>query len=107
MTFRINADSYQKKQRFNVTISVVCSHLILAYTVRLTIINAAELERNGWFFFTLIEEYCVVIEKNIDKKLANRISYQIRYKRCLKGKFGRGSKSAEGGPYSLADWIST
>ena len=48
-----------------------------------------------------------MIEKNIDKKLANRISYQIRYKRCLKGKFGRGSKSAEGGPYPLADWIST
>ena len=28
------------------------------------------------FFFTFIEECCVVIEKNIDKKLANRISYQ-------------------------------
>ena len=34
---------------------VVCSHLILAYTVRLAIINAVELERNGslllLFFF--------------------------------------------------------
>ena len=29
-----------------------------------------------FFFFTFIEECCVVIEKNIDKKLANRISYQ-------------------------------
>ena len=55
------------------------------------------------FFFTLIEERCVVIEKNIDKKLAIRISYQIWYKRCLKGKFGRGSKSAKGGPYPPAD----
>ena len=27
------------------------------------------------FFFTFIEECCVVIEKNIDKKFANRISY--------------------------------
>ena len=107
MAFHINVDSYQKKQRFNVTISVVCSHLILAYTVRLTIISAAELERNGWFFFTLIEEYCVVIKKNIDKKLANRISYQIRYKRCSKGKFGRGVQICGGGPYPLADWIST
>ena len=44
-----------------------------------------------------------MIEKNIDKKLANRIGYQIRYKRCLKGKFGRGSKSAKGGPYPLTD----
>ena len=41
-------------------------------------------------FFTFIEEYCVVIEKNIDKKLANRISHQIWYKRFLRGKFGRG-----------------
>ena len=49
------------------------------------------------FFFTFIEKCCVVIEKNIDKKLANRISHQIWYKRCLKGKFGRG------GPYPLAD----
>ena len=53
------------------------------------------------FFFTFIEECCIVIEKNIDKKFSNRISYQICYKRCLKGKFGRGgSKSAKGGPYS-------
>ena len=26
--------------------------------------------------FTLTEECCVVIEKNIDKKLANRITYE-------------------------------
>ena len=45
-----------------------------------------------------------MIEKNIDRKLANRISYQIRYKRCSKGTFGRGgSKSAKGDPYPLAD----
>ena len=42
------------------------------------------------FFFTFIEECCIVIEKNIDKE-------------CLQGKFGRGSKSAKGGPYPLAD----
>ena len=43
-----------------------------------------------------------MIEKNIDRKLANRISYQIRYKRCSKGKFGRGgSKSAKVDPYPL------
>ena len=38
-----------------------------------------------------------MIEKNSDKKLANRISYQIRYKRCLKGKFGRGVQICGGG----------
>ena len=50
--------------------------------------------RQNWnemaVFFTFIEEYCVVIEKNIDQKLANRISHQIWYKWCLKGTFGRG-----------------
>ena len=57
------------------------------------------------FFFTFIEECCVVIEKNIDKKLANRISYQIWYKRCLKGKFGRAGDPnlRRGDPYPLAD----
>ena len=47
------------------------------------------------FFFILIEECCAVIEKNIGKKLANRISYQIRYKRYLLGKFDGGGG---GGP---------
>ena len=45
------------------------------------------------------------MEKNSGKKLANRISYQIWYKGCLKRKFGwgGGSKSVKGGPYPLAD----
>ena len=55
MTFRINVDSHQKKQiycyNFNRSNAVVCSHPIVACTVPLAIINAAGLERNGWFFF--------------------------------------------------------
>ena len=43
-----------------------------------------------------------MIEKNIDKKLANRISYQIRYKRCLKGKFGGGVRICGGGSISAS-----
>ena len=50
-------------------IAIVCSHLILAYTVRLAIINAVELERNGslllLFFLTLIEECCVVAKRSV------------------------------------------
>ena len=89
---------------FNSSNAVVCSHLILAYTVWLAIINAAELERNGLvFFFTFIEECCVEIEKNIDKNIAKRISYQIWYKRCLKGKFGRGVQICEGGVHIRCD----
>ena len=51
--------------------AVVCSHLILAYTVRLAIMNAIELERNGccyFFFLPSLRKCCVVIEKNVDKK---------------------------------------
>ena len=60
---------------FNSSNAVVFSHLIFVYTVRLATINEVELERNGWFFFfTFTEECCVVIEKNIDQKLANRVS---------------------------------
>ena len=83
---------------FNRSNAVVCLYLIPTYN---------KCGRNGtiWlFFFIFIEECCVVTEKNIDKKLANRISYQIWYKRCLKGKFGKGSKSAKGGPHPLADF---
>ena len=38
------------RNNFNCSNAVVCLHLILTYTVRLAIINAVELERNGWFF---------------------------------------------------------
>ena len=57
------------------------------------------------FFFTFIEECCVVIEKNIDKELVNRISYQIWYRRYLKGKFGRGGgvQICEGGVHIRCD----
>lgn len=62
-------------------------HSILAYAVK----RGNEMA----VFFIFIEEGCVVIE-NINKRLLNRISYQVWYKWCLKGKFG-GSKSARGG----------
>ena len=49
------------------------------------------------FFFTFIEGMlCCDWKEHRKKKLANRISNQIWYKGCLKGKFGRGSKSAKG-----------
>ena len=48
------------------------------------------------YFFTYIEEWCIVMEKNIGEKLATRISYQIRYKRCLKGMFCWGVQICQG-----------
>ena len=61
------------------------------------------------YFFAFIKECCVMMKKNIGKKLANRISHQIWYKRCLKGKFsggrgeGGGVQICERGSYPLAD----
>ena len=81
---------------FNRSNAVVCSYLIPTYN---------KCGRNGtiWlFFFIFIEECCVVTEKNIDKKLPNRISYQIWYKRCLKGNFGKGVQICEGGSASAS-----
>ena len=89
---------------FNNSNAVVCSHLILAYTVRLAIMNAVELERNDcccFFFFYLYWGNVVLwLKRTSTKKLANRISYQIWYKGCLKGKFGLGP-NPWGGPNPL------
>ena len=50
------------------------------------------------FFFTFIEECCVVMEKNIGKKLPNRISDQVWYKRWLKERLVGGPNLRRGGP---------
>ena len=92
---------------FNSSNAVVCSHLILAYTVRLAIMNAVELERNGCcccccFFYLYWGNVVLWLKRTSTKKLANRISYQIWYKGCLKGKFGRGVQICEGGSISAS-----
>ena len=93
---------------FNSSNAVVCSHLILAYTARLAIMNAVELERNGWFFFGFFfnlywGNFVFWLKRTSTKKLANRISYQIWYKGCLKGNFGRGGvQICKGGSISAS-----
>ena len=86
MTCLINVDSHQKKQRFIVTISMVRMQSLFtsnSWVYCTTCYHKCNRIGTKWlfflfvFFFTFIEECCVVIEKNIDKKLANRISDQI------------------------------
>ena len=49
------------------------------------------------FFFTFIEGMlCCDWKEHRKKKLANRISNQIWYKGCLKGKSGEGVQICEG-----------
>ena len=52
-TFWIAEEAKIYCNNFNSSNAVVCSHLILAYTVWLTIMNAVELERNGCFVLFL------------------------------------------------------
>ena len=105
MTFRINVDSHQKKQRQFQSFEYSSLFAYNSCVYCTTRYNKCGRIRTKWlFFFTFIEECCVVTKKNIDKKLANRISYQIWYKRCLVGKFGGGSKSEKRGSYPPAVW---
>ena len=50
-------------------------------------------------------EECCVVTKCCDSTKSLQLELVIKYdtKRCLKGKFGRGSKSAKGGPYPPTD----
>ena len=54
---------------FNSSNAVVCSHLILAYTVRLAILNAAELERNGCFSSPLLRNVVLCLKGASTKSL--------------------------------------
>ena len=54
---------------FNSSNAVVCSHLILAYTVRLPIINAAGLERNGCFSLPLLRNVVLWLKRTSTKSL--------------------------------------
>ena len=54
---------------FNSSNAVVCSHLILAYTVRLALINAAELERNSCFSLLLLRNVVLWLKRTSMKSL--------------------------------------
>ena len=54
---------------FNSSNAVVCSHLILAYTVRLAMINAAEMERNGCFSLPLLRNVVLWLKRTSTKSL--------------------------------------
>ena len=62
---------------FSSSNAVVCSRLVLAYTVRLAIINAVELERNGCFSLSLLRNVVLCLRRTSINRIANRISCQI------------------------------
>ena len=54
---------------FNSSNAVICSHLILAYIVRLAIINVAELERNGCFSVPLLRNVVLWLKRTSTESL--------------------------------------
>ena len=54
---------------FNSSNAVICSHLILAFIVRLVKINAAELERNGCFSLPLLRNVVLWLKRTSTKSL--------------------------------------
>ena len=70
----------------------------------------AELKRDMHFFFHSVSyEFCVVIQRNVKKRVCKRKNLLSEEETKLKitivggGGGGGGSKSAKGGPYLLAD----
>ena len=54
------------------------------------------------FFYLYWGNVVLWLKRTSTKKLANRISYQIWHKGCLKGNFGRGVQICEGGSISAS-----
>ena len=84
---------------FNSSNAVVCSHLILAYTVRLAMINAAELERNGCFSLPLLRNVVLWLKRTSTKSLQIELVTKYDTNNVQKESLVGESKSAKGGPY--------
>ena len=93
---------------FNSSNAIVCSHLILAYTVRFAIINAAELERNGCFSLPLFRNVALWLKGTSTESLQIELVTKYDTNDAQKESLVGGSKSANGGPRLLTDmdgWV--
>ena len=105
MTFRTSVDSHQKKQRFIATLFELfeCSSLFTSNSCVFCSTPCNECGRIGtkwlllFFFYLYWGNVMLWLKRTSTKKLANRISYIIWYKGCIKGKFGRGGPNLRRG----------
>ena len=81
---------------FNSSNAVVCSHQILAYTERLAIINAAELERNGCFSLPLLRNVVLWLKRTSTKSLQIELVTKYDTNGAQKENLVGESKSAKG-----------
>ena len=85
---------------FNSSNAVVCSHLILAYTVRLAIINAAELERNGCFSVPLLRNVVLWSKRTSTESLQIELVTKYDTNDAQKESLVEGVQICEGGSIS-------
>ena len=76
--------------------AVICSHLILAYTVPLAIINAAELERNGCFSAPLLRNVVLWLKRTSTESLQIELVTKYDTNDAQKESLVEGSKAAKG-----------
>ena len=88
---------------FDSSNAVVCLHLVLAYTVRLAIINAAELERNGCFSLPLLRNVVLWLKRTSTQSFQIELVTKYDTNDANKESSEGESKSAKGGRYPLAD----
>ena len=86
---------------FNSTNAVICSHLILAYTVRLAIINAAELERNGCFSVPLWRNVVLRLKRTSTESLQIELVTKYDTNDAQKESLVEGVQICEVDPYPL------
>ena len=91
------------RNNFNSSNAVVCSHLILAYTVRLAMINAAELERNGCFSLPLLRNVVLWLKRTSTKSLQIELVTKYDINDAQKESLVGGIQTCVGGPYPPAD----
>ena len=89
---------------FNSSNAVVCSHLILAYTVRLAMINAAELERNGCFSLPLLRNVVLWLKRTSTKSLQIELVTKYDINDAQKESLVGESKPAKGGSISVGGY---
>ena len=110
MTFRIcwfaSEEAKIYRNNFNSSNAVVCSHLIPAYTVRLAMINAAELERNGCFSLPLLRNVVLWLKRTSTKSLQIELVTKYDINDAQKESLVGGIQTCVGGPYPPAniDW---
>ena len=82
-------------KNFNSSNAVVC----LAHTVRLAMINAAELERNGCFSLPLLRNVVLWLKRTSTKSLQVELVTKYDANNVQKESLVGETKSAKGGPY--------